>query len=109
LLTRKGAYVARWFNAHPVLHSVGFALDPEYQSRGGREDWKVTGSVHNVGTFRSGYFLRRICQGVRSTHDCLSVVGELGGTLPEFRELTMRVLAPSVSWVLVRERGSGPL
>jgi hypothetical protein len=26
----KDAYDARWVHAHSVLHSVGFALDPEY-------------------------------------------------------------------------------
>ena len=33
---------------------------------------------------------------MRRTHDCLSVVGDLGGTLPELRELATRVLAQPV-------------
>ena len=33
---------------------------------------------------------------MRRTHDCLSVVGDLGGTLPELRKLATRVWAQPV-------------
>jgi hypothetical protein len=37
--------------------------------------------------------------GVRSTHVCLSVVGELGGTVPELRELSLPCVMMMMSFI----------
>jgi hypothetical protein len=113
----KRAYDARWVNAHSVLHSVAFALDPEYLyvKMGANEEVtkdiatyvgmyygkgteKAIACMAQYATFRSakGIFADENVRACASRMPAYEWWETWGGTLPLLREIAKRVLAQPV-------------
>lgn len=113
----KHAYDERWKKGHTVLHSIAFALDPEYLYVDMSKNPEVALDVikyidiyHGKGTLKAvkaaaQYGTFRACQGIFARETVRAAAAHMpahlwwntwGGTVEELKEIAVRVLAQPV-------------